>query len=173
MACDECRHPTCAHSLAKNYVADCIDERCDGCMAFVPRSSGKWKICCNHCTMMILLPPTAQRVYVSSEECKECGAMMMDLQFPEGQSPLANRKDRVVACVFCDPTISSSVSEVRGRMGNFSRRGGGGRGARTRTRAWEGWEGQKWMRSGTAGSCLFRCSTTGPRLFYVCVFVTM
>nr|CCC53485.1 putative DNA topoisomerase III, fragment [Trypanosoma vivax Y486] len=128
MACDECRHPTCAHSLAKNYVADCIDERCDGCMAFVPRSSGKWKICCNHCTMMILLPPTAQRVYVSSEECKECGAMMMDLQFPEGQSPLANRKDRVVACVFCDPTISSSVSEVRGRMGNFSRRGGGGRG---------------------------------------------
>ncbi|RNC47387.1 DNA topoisomerase 3-beta-1 [Trypanosoma cruzi] len=138
MACDECRHPVCYHSLATNYVADCVDERCDGCMAFVPRTSGKWKICCNHCTMMILLPPTAQRVYVSSEECSECGAMMMDLQFPEGKSPLPNRKDRIVACVFCDPTLNSNVTEVRGRLGNFSRRGGrgggGGGGARGRGR---------------------------------------
>nr|CCC95488.1 unnamed protein product [Trypanosoma congolense IL3000] len=131
MACDECRHPTCSHSLATNYVADCVDQRCDGCMAFVPRSSGKWKICCNHCTMMILLPPTAQRVYVSSEECSVCSAMMMDMQFPEGKSPFPNRKERIVACVFCDPVLSANVSEVRGRLGNFSRRGGGrGRGGR-------------------------------------------
>ncbi|CBH17906.1 DNA topoisomerase III, putative [Trypanosoma brucei gambiense DAL972] len=128
MACDECKHPTCYHSLATNYVADCVDPRCDGCMAFVPRTSGKWKICCNHCTMMILLPPTAQRVYVSSEECPECGAMMVDLQFPEGKSPLPNRKDRIVSCVFCDPALSNNVSEVRGKLGNFSRRGGGGKG---------------------------------------------
>ncbi|CAD2218839.1 hypothetical protein ADEAN_000633200 [Angomonas deanei] len=54
MGCDECKHPTCPHSLATNYVCDCIDPNCLGCMAFVPRTAGKWKVCCNQCPMMIL-----------------------------------------------------------------------------------------------------------------------
>lgn len=138
MACDECRHPTCEHSLATNYICDCIDDMCRGCMAFVPRTGGKWKICCNRCTMMILLPPTAQRVRVSGEECPDCGANCLDIMFPEGKSALANRKDRVVACVFCDPGLSPLCEEVRGKMGTFRRpanaAGGRGRGGRGRGR---------------------------------------
>uniref|UniRef100_A0A0A9WVC9 DNA topoisomerase 3-beta-1 n=1 Tax=Lygus hesperus TaxID=30085 RepID=A0A0A9WVC9_LYGHE len=41
MACDECRHPTCEHSLATNYICDCIDETCPGSMAFVPHTAGQ------------------------------------------------------------------------------------------------------------------------------------
>eukprot|EP00796_Vickermania_ingenoplastis_P008249 gene8249-5770_t len=121
MACDECRHPTCEHSLATNYVCDCIDEHCRGMMAFVPRTAGKWRICCNTCVMMIKLPPTAQRVSVSGSECEDCGARCLNLLFPEGKSPLANRKDRITACVFCDSALAAHCEEVRGRIGNFRR----------------------------------------------------
>ncbi|KPI89465.1 putative DNA topoisomerase III [Leptomonas seymouri] len=139
MACDECRHPTCEHSLATNYVCDCVDPSCAGCMAFVPRTAGKWKICCNKCPMMVKLPPTAQRVYVSSEECPDCGASCLDIMFPEGKSVLPSRKDRIVACVFCNPGLSALCEEVRGRVGNFKRPGAvaagrGGRGGRGRGR---------------------------------------
>nr|ACX31684.1 DNA topoisomerase III beta [Leishmania donovani] len=140
MACDECRHPTCEHSLATNYVCDCVDGSCAGSMAFVPRTTGQWKVCCNKCPMMIKLPPTAQRVYVTSEECPECAANCLDIMFPEGKSVLPNRKDRIVACIFCHPGLSPLCEEVRGRIGNFRRIGGaagggrGGRGGRGRGR---------------------------------------
>lgn len=74
MACDECRHPTCEHSLATNYVCDCIDEGCVGCMAFVPHTAGQWKICCNKCPMMVKLPAITRRVKVNSQRCEQCGA---------------------------------------------------------------------------------------------------
>ncbi len=128
MGCDDCKHPTCPHSLATNYVSDCVDDRCKGCMAFVPRSTGRWKICCNNCTMMLNLPPTAQRVRVSNDECPDCGAREMELHFPEGKSPLSNRKDSIRACVYCDPALSQLVQEVKGRAGSFGRGRGGGRG---------------------------------------------
>ncbi|KAG5498343.1 hypothetical protein JIQ42_03149 [Leishmania sp. Namibia] len=140
MACDECRHPTCEHSLATNYVCDCVDGSCAGSMAFVPRTAGQWKVCCNKCPMMVKLPPTAKRVYVSSEECPECAANFLDIMFPEGKSALPNRKDRIVACIFCHPGLSPLCEEVRGRIGNFRRIGGaaaggrGGRGGRGRGR---------------------------------------
>lgn len=139
MACDECRHPTCEHSLATNYVCDCVDGFCTGSMAFVPRTAGKWKVCCNKCPMMIKLPPTAQRVYVSSEECQDCGANCLDIMFPEGKSALPNRKDRIVGCIFCNPGLSALCEEVRGKIGNFRRPGApaggrGGRGGRGRGR---------------------------------------
>ncbi|CAM39725.2 putative DNA topoisomerase III [Leishmania braziliensis MHOM/BR/75/M2904] len=140
MACDECRHPTCEHSLATNYVCDCVDGSCPGSMAFVPRTAGQWKVCCNACPMMVKLPPTAQRVYVTAEECAECAANCLDIMFPEGKSVLPNRKDRIVACIFCHPGLSPLCEEVRGRVGNFRRIGGaaaggrGGRGGRGRGR---------------------------------------
>jgi DNA topoisomerase-3 len=128
MSCDECTHPTCFHSLTTNYVCDCIDRTCNGSMAFVPRSTGKWKICCNNCTMMILLPPTAQRVHVTSEECTDCGAKLMDIKFPVGKSTMPNRSEDVRGCVFCDAALSAVVEEVKGRQFNSSGRGSRGRG---------------------------------------------
>lgn len=143
MACDSCTHPTCEHSLASNYVCDCLDPQCTGMMAFVPRTAGKWRICCNTCVMMIKLPPVAQRVYVSKEECADCGAKLMDLMFPEGKSPLANRKDRITACVFCDAGLAAHCEEVRGRLGNFRRaNAAGGRGGRGRGRGGRGGRGR-------------------------------
>lgn len=134
MACDECRHPTCEHSLTTNYVCDCVDEGCNGSMAFVPRSAGKWRICCNSCSMMVRLPPTAQRVHVSSQECPDCGANKVDVVFPAGKSVLPNRKEQIVACVFCDAALSAQCEEVRGRVGNFRRAGAAVRGGRGRGR---------------------------------------
>lgn len=129
MACDECLHPTCEHSLATNFVCECVDGACEGSMAFVPRTAGKWRICCNRCTMMLRLPPTAQRVCVSAAaDCPSCGARRIDLMFPEGKSPLPSKKDRVVACVFCDEDLAALCEEVRGRLGNFARRGAAGGG---------------------------------------------
>lgn len=138
MSCADCKHPTCGHSLAVNYVSDCIDESCTGCMAFVKGSTGKWKCCCNTCQMMIMLPPTAQRVCVrQDEDCPQCGAQKMEFTFPKGKSPLANRAEHIIGCIYCDETLLPHVQEVRGRVGNFGRGGTGrgrGRGGRGRGR---------------------------------------
>ena len=127
MSCAECHHPTCRESLTTNYVCDCIDESCLGAMAFVTSSTGKWKICCNRCPMMIMLPPTANKVKVANQECEDCGARKMSLTFPDGKSPLVSRASAVTACVFCDALLRAHVEEVRGRSA-FGYGGGGGRG---------------------------------------------
>jgi DNA topoisomerase-3 len=105
MSCAECLHPTCRESLRQNYVCDCVDGHCQGAMAFVTRSTGKWKICCNLCTSMLMLPPVASKVKVIDEECDDCGARKMSFTFPEGKSPLANRAQAIVACVFCSTLV--------------------------------------------------------------------
>merc|ERR1712000_178936 len=79
MTCSACMHPTCRESLAQTYVCDCIDEQCKGAMAFVLRSH--WKICCNKCTMMITLPTAAKKIKVLNEECEECDARKIKMEF--------------------------------------------------------------------------------------------
>ena len=97
------------------------------------RSTGKWKVCCNLCTSMLMLPPTANKVKVVDEECEDCGARKMKLLFPAGASPFANRAEEICACVFCSTVLQPHVKEIKGRIGNFGRGGvsrgrGGGRG---------------------------------------------
>ena len=132
MSCLECKHPTCRESLAQNYICDCVDSRCEGAMAFVTRSTGKWKVCCNVCTSMLMLPPTAQKVKVVDEGCEECGAKKMHFIFPVGKSPLANRAEKIIGCLFCNTALNHHVKEVKGTAGNFGGRGGGGRGGGSR-----------------------------------------
>ena len=128
MSCADCTHPTCRESLTTNYVCDCVDEHCTGAMAFVTRSTGKWKICCNTCTAMLLLPPEAAKVRVVDEECDDCGARLMSLVFPPGKSPLPGRPEAIKGCCFCDGPLASGVQQVRGRFANSRGRGGRGRG---------------------------------------------
>lgn len=142
MSCAECAHPTCRESMTHNYVCDCVDQQCKGTMTFVTRSTGKWKICCNLCTSMLMLPPVATKVKVVDEECEECGAKKMSFVFPDGKSPIANRATAISGCIFCNTLIAPHVQEIKGRAGNFGSRGGsggrgggrGGRGGRGRGR---------------------------------------
>ena len=128
MGCADCRHPDCRHSLATNYVCDCVDDNCIGCMAFEPGSTGKWKVSCNTCVMFVKLPAIATKITVVRRECDDCGARVLNFQFPEGKSPLPLHETVYQGCIFCSTSLAPFCEEVRGRMGNFSRSRGGERG---------------------------------------------
>eukprot|EP00758_Cryptobia_borreli_P003669 Tbor_TRINITY_DN3901_c0_g1::TRINITY_DN3901_c0_g1_i1::g.824::m.824/K03165/TOP3; DNA topoisomerase III len=129
MSCADCKQPTCRHSLATNYVCDCVDDNCKGCMVFEPGSTGKWKVSCNMCVMHISLPAVSSKVNVDRNECEDCGAKKLSLEFPANKSPLVTRETHLTACIFCHPTLSLLCHEVAGKIGYFGRsRGSGGRG---------------------------------------------
>lgn len=55
MACSDCLHPTCKHSLIRNGIISCPD--CEtGTLVFEQLSGPKSKISCNTCTTMVRLP---------------------------------------------------------------------------------------------------------------------
>lgn len=44
--CNNCTHPTCAHSLNSNGVSSCVE--CEGgVLVLDPASAPKWKLGCN------------------------------------------------------------------------------------------------------------------------------
>ena len=46
MGCNECTHPTCAHSLHRNSVCACVE--CEnGILVFDSSSGPKWRMACN------------------------------------------------------------------------------------------------------------------------------
>lgn len=138
MGCNQCTHPTCAHSEESLGVADCSE--CEnGSLVLDPTSGPKWKLACNKCNLVVHVFDDATKVSVTDQEC-DCGATLLNVDYSRTKSPLPEDKTQHQGCIFCDPLLkplvklSHAVSKHPmykvgrgrgGRRGRGSRRGKG------------------------------------------------
>lgn len=128
MGCNQCTHPTCAHSEVSLGIADCTE--CDnGSLVLDPTSAPKWKLACNRCNLVIHVFEDAFRVSATDQEC-ECGTTLLNIDFNRTKSPLPGEKTQHVGCLFCDPLLAPLVKMSHAASKHPMYRGGRGRGGR-------------------------------------------
>lgn len=138
MPCTTCLHPTCRHSPARNGVGPC--PACDqGTLVLDPVSAPTWRLDCSLCDFLMYLPKDLHKAKVGKEECKECGAALLHLEWKKGHRPsaLAGSEDEAVTgCVVCDDVLSALCEVKHGRayLKRAGARRGRGRGRRGRGR---------------------------------------
>eukprot|EP01094_Clydonella_sp_ATCC50884_P016000 TRINITY_DN2668_c0_g3_i1.p1 TRINITY_DN2668_c0_g3~~TRINITY_DN2668_c0_g3_i1.p1 ORF type:complete len:846 (+),score=211.68 TRINITY_DN2668_c0_g3_i1:225-2762(+) len=135
--CNECTHPTCEHSLARNGVGEC--QECeDGVLVINPISAPKWHMDCNKCNFMVYLPEGAHKIRCSKNSCERCGCTLLIVDFNKKTTPLADGETHYKACVLCDDLLNSltSIGHSKRRHPMFSRGRGKrrGRGGKRRGR---------------------------------------
>ncbi|KAI8513789.1 DNA topoisomerase 3-beta-1, partial [Branchiostoma belcheri] len=109
MGCNQCTHPTCTQSLINNGVAQCVECE-DGVLVMDQTSAPKWKMACNKCNVVINVFENAHKVSVSaSEDCEECGASIIDVDFNKAKSPLEGGETQHSGCIFCDPLLTPLI----------------------------------------------------------------
>ena len=129
--CNSCTHPTCPHGQNSHGVSNCVE--CEyGVLVLDQASVPKWKLGCNKCDIIVRLFEDAAKVTVMNEDnCPECDAQLMKVEYKEGKSKLADDKLEKEGCIFCDQELSQLVEKQHAvfmRKRNTASRGRGGRG---------------------------------------------
>ncbi|XP_028759686.1 DNA topoisomerase 3-beta [Neltuma alba] len=134
MPCILCPHPTCPNSLVSQGVCACPE--CSGTLFLDPVSAPKWRLYCNMCNCLVLLPQGAHRISTTQERCPDCDSTIIEVDFNKKTTPLEDGATLHRGCVLCDELLHSLVemkhgksfgSRGRGR-GRWRGRGRGGRG---------------------------------------------
>lgn len=125
MPCSSCPHPTCRHSLITQGVCACPE--CDGTLMLDPLSSPSWKLFCNACSCLVMLPQGAHRISTTDDRCTYCDSMILEVDFNKNTTPLEDGATLHRGCILCDQLLHSLVLVKHGRQ-TFMRRGGSGRG---------------------------------------------
>ncbi|XP_022920150.1 DNA topoisomerase 3-beta-1 [Onthophagus taurus] len=127
--CNNCTHPTCAHSLNNTGVSGCVG--CDyGVLVLDPSSGPKWKLGCNRCDTIIHLFEDCQKITVENDVC-DCGAQLVNVEYKSEKTKLPNDKKEMKGCIYCSPEFVNLVEKHKAVMnirGNRVHRGRGGRG---------------------------------------------
>ncbi|KAG6748637.1 hypothetical protein POTOM_048566 [Populus tomentosa] len=120
MPCFLCPHPTCRHSLIAQGVCACPE--CNGTLVLDPVSAPKWRLYCNMCTCLVLLPQGAHRISTTRERCPECDSTIMEVDFNKNTTPLEDGATLHVGCILCDDLLHSLVEVKHGK--SFFKRAG-------------------------------------------------
>ncbi|KAL6185655.1 hypothetical protein ACLB2K_041785 [Fragaria x ananassa] len=135
MPCFLCPHPTCRHSLITQGVCACPE--CTGTLVLDPVSAPKWRLCCNMCNFLVLLPQGAHQISTTPDRCPECDSTIIEVDFNKKTTPLEDGATLYSGCILCDELLHSLVEMKYGKSffrgsrgrGRGSRRGRGrGRG---------------------------------------------
>ncbi|KAK1319080.1 hypothetical protein QJS10_CPB04g01429 [Acorus calamus] len=121
MPCFLCPHPTCRHSLIAQGVCACPE--CNGTLVLDPVSAPKWRLYCNMCNCMVLLPHGAHRISTTRDRCPECESTIIEVDFNKKTTPLKDGATLHVGCILCDELLHSLVEMKHGK--SFFRRGDG------------------------------------------------
>lgn len=124
MPCFLCPHPTCRHSLITQGVCACPE--CNGTLVLDPISAPNWRLFCNMCNCLVLLPQGAHRVSTTPDRCPDCDSMIIEVDFNKKATPLEDGATLHKGCILCDELLHSLVVVKHGK--SFSRRGARGRG---------------------------------------------
>lgn len=131
MGCNECTHPTCQHAFSQNGVAECL-ECSQGILVLDQSSAPKWRMACNKCNLVINLLEGAYKVILKDDDCEECGASIIHVDYGKNKSPLPDGATDCTGCVFCDAIFKPLVEmhhAMAPKMRRSAGRGGGtGRG---------------------------------------------
>lgn len=138
MPCILCPHPTCQHSLIAKGVCACPE--CDGTLVLDPVSAPKWRLYCNMCNCLVLLPQGAHKISTTREKCPECDSTILEVDFNKKTTPLKDGATLYTGCILCDELLHSLVEVKHGksffkRLGTSRGRGRGGYRGRGRGRA--------------------------------------
>ncbi|XP_052821520.1 DNA topoisomerase 3-beta-1 isoform X2 [Octopus bimaculoides] len=129
--CNECTHPTCQHAFSQNGVSECL-ECSQGILVLDQSSAPKWRMACNKCSLVINLLEGAHKVTLKDDDCEECGASIINVDYGKNKSPLPDNATDYTGCVFCDSTFKPLVEmhhAMAPRVRRTATRGGGaGRG---------------------------------------------
>jgi DNA topoisomerase-3 len=120
MPCFLCPHPTCRHSLIAQGVCACPE--CNGTLVLDPISAPKWRLYCNMCNCLVLLPQGAHRISTTREQCPECDSTIIEVDFNKNTTPLENGATLHVGCILCDNLLHSLVEVKHGK--SFFKRAG-------------------------------------------------
>ncbi|CAL8083707.1 unnamed protein product [Prunus armeniaca] len=135
MPCFLCPHPTCRHSLIAQGVCACPE--CSGTLVLDPVSAPKWRLCCNMCNFLVLLPEGAHQISTTRERCPECDSTILEVDFNKKTTPLENGETLYTGCILCDELLHSLVEMKYGKS-FFKRMGGRGRGRGSRRGGYRG-----------------------------------
>lgn len=153
--CFDCSHPTCAYSSITNGLAQCFECQL-GLLVMDSTTPPKYRIVCNKCPVVLLLPDTIHKLDVSTEEqCDTCEVPLLDVVYHKDKTPLESGETAITCCLFCDKILKQSIENYvktainrpafdpnaprrGGGRGGFRgrRRGGGGRPRRGNTKEW-------------------------------------
>lgn len=137
-SCFECSHPTCTHSFVANGLSQCF-ECSNGLLLLDSTTPPKYRIICNSCSVILILPDTIHKLEASEETCESCEAPLLDVTYHKDKSPLENGETNITACLFCDKNLKQSIdnylkTSMNRQSFDPSRRGGRGGGHRGRGR---------------------------------------
>ncbi|KAI6693900.1 hypothetical protein NL676_021610 [Syzygium grande] len=91
-----------------------------------PIGAPNWRLFCNMCNCLVLLPQGAHRVSTTSDRCPDCDSMIIEVDFNKKATPLDDGATLHKGCILCDELLHSLVVVKHGN--SFSRRGARGRG---------------------------------------------
>uniref|UniRef100_A0A2P2LI91 DNA topoisomerase n=1 Tax=Rhizophora mucronata TaxID=61149 RepID=A0A2P2LI91_RHIMU len=128
MPCFLCPHPSCRHSVIAQGVCACPE--CSGTLVLDPVSAPKWRLYCNMCSCLVLLPHGAHRIATTRERCPDCDSTIIEVDFNKNSTPLEDGATLHVGCILCDDLLHSLVEVKHGksffkRAGRARRRGAG------------------------------------------------
>ncbi|CAN0870597.1 DNA topoisomerase 3-beta [Linum grandiflorum] len=124
MPCFLCPHPTCRHSVIAQGVCACPE--CSGTLVLDPVSAPKWRLYCNMCNCLVLLPQGAHKISTTDERCSECDSKIIEVDFNKNSTPLKDGSTLHRGCILCDDLLHSVVEVKHGK--SFFKRSGGARG---------------------------------------------
>uniref|UniRef100_A0A182V738 DNA topoisomerase n=1 Tax=Anopheles merus TaxID=30066 RepID=A0A182V738_ANOME len=134
--CNNCPHPTCAHSLSLLGVSSCMEcER--GVLVLDSTMTPKtWRLVCNGlCDVIVNCFADAVKVTVEADSCEECGAQLVTAVYKQEKSPFKDEVTEKKGCIFCFAEFMPLVEKhkaVEMRRNHAGGRGGRGRGFRGR-----------------------------------------
>ena len=89
-----------------------------------------------------LFDDAAKVTVLNEENCPECDAQLMKVEYKEGKSKLADDKLEKEGCIFCDNELSQLVEKQHAVFMRKRNTAGRGRGARGRGRGGRGGRGR-------------------------------
>ncbi|PPS16584.1 hypothetical protein GOBAR_AA03996 [Gossypium barbadense] len=107
MPCFLCPHPTCRHSVVAQGVCACPE--CSGTLVLDPVSAPKWRLYCNKCNCLVLLPEGAHRIATTRDRCAECDSTIIEVDFNKKTTPLEDGATLHTGCILCDELLHSLV----------------------------------------------------------------
>ncbi|VUZ53848.1 unnamed protein product, partial [Hymenolepis diminuta] len=123
--CANCPHPSCQFSLAINGVDACTE--CPrGTLVLDDAHAPKFRLCCNHCSAIILFSDAVKSASVRNATCEQCTARHLTLQIDTNKLKNSNCQgdgeneipSKFTGCVFCSEEMCSLLS-ARKAASNF------------------------------------------------------
>lgn len=124
MPCFLCPHPACKQSMITQGVCACPE--CSGTLILDPVSAPKWRLYCNICNCIVLLPHAAHRITTTDKKCPTCESTIIEVDFNKKTTPLEDGATLHEGCILCDELLHSLIEMKHGK--SFFMRSGRGRG---------------------------------------------